>query len=95
MARRLSLPQRSAARPCLGRKGLEASMSDHVYSVTEIVGSSGGSIDEAIKNGIATAAKTLRNLEWFEVTQIRGHIDNGKLAHYQVQMKLGLRYETK
>jgi hypothetical protein len=70
-------------------------MSDHVYSVTEIVGSSGGSIDEAIKNGIATAAKTLRNLEWFEVTQIRGHLDNGKVAHYQVQMKLGLRYEAK
>ena len=66
---------------------------DHVYSVTEIVGSSGASLDEAIRNGIATAGKTLRNLEWFEVTEIRGHIDNGKLAHYQVQMKLGLRYQ--
>ena len=70
-------------------------MSDHVYSVTEIVGSSGVTIDEAIRNGIATAAKSLRQLEWFEVTEIRGHIDNGKLAHYQVQMKLGLRYEAK
>lgn len=70
-------------------------MSDHVYSVTEIVGSSAGSIEEAIANGIATATKTLRQLEWFEVTQIRGHIDNGKIAHYQVQMKLGLRYEAK
>jgi hypothetical protein len=70
-------------------------MSDHVYSVTEIVGSSGATIDEAIRNGIATAAKSLRQLEWFEVTEIRGHIDNGKLAHYQVQMKLGLRYEAK
>jgi flavin-binding protein dodecin len=70
-------------------------MSDHVYSITEIVGSSSSSIDDAIKNGIATAAKTLRNLEWLEVTQIRGHLDNGKLAHYQVQMKLGLRYEAK
>ena len=70
-------------------------MSDHVYSVTEIVGSSGGSIDEAIKNGIATAAKTLRNLEWVEVTKIRGHLDNGKVEHYQVHMKLGLRYEAK
>jgi hypothetical protein len=95
MARRLSLPQRSRRPPCLGAKALEASMSDHVYSVTEIVGSSGASIDEAIKNGLATAAKTLRNLEWFEVTQIRGHLDNGKIAHYQVQMKLGLRYEAK
>jgi dodecin len=70
-------------------------MSEHVYSVTEIVGSSGGSIEEAIKNGVATAAKTLRNLEWFEVTQIRGHITEGKIEHYQVQMKLGLRYEAK
>jgi flavin-binding protein dodecin len=70
-------------------------MSDHVYSVTEIVGSSGTSLDEAIRNGIATAGKSLRNLEWFEVTEIRGHIDNGKVGHYQVQMKLGLRYEAK
>ena len=70
-------------------------MSDHVYSVTEIVGSSGATIDEAIRTGIATAAKSLRQLEWFQVTEIRGHIDNGKLAHYQVQMKLGLRYEAK
>jgi dodecin len=70
-------------------------MSDHLYSVTEIVGSSGATIDEAIRNGIATAAKSLRQLEWFQVTEIRGHIDNGKLAHYQVQMKLGLRYEAK
>ena len=70
-------------------------MSDHVYSITEIVGSSGSSIDEAIQNGVATAAKTLRHLEWLEVTEIRGHIDNGKVAHYQVQMKLGLRYEAK
>jgi flavin-binding protein dodecin len=70
-------------------------MSEHVYSITEIVGSSGASIEEAIKNGVATAAKTLRNLEWFEVTQIRGHISDGKVGHYQVQMKLGLRYEAK
>jgi hypothetical protein len=70
-------------------------MSDHVYSITEIVGSSGSSVEEAIKNGVATAAKTLRNLEWFEVTQIRGHISDGKVGHYQVQMKLGLRYEAK
>ncbi|HVA15943.1 MAG TPA: dodecin [Stellaceae bacterium] len=70
-------------------------MNDHVYSVTEIVGSSGGSVEEAIKNGVARAAKTLRNLEWLEVTQIRGHIADGKVEHYQVHMKLGLRYEAK
>ena len=68
-------------------------MSDHVYSVTEIVGTSGGSIDEAIKNGIATAAKTMRNLEWFEVTQIRGQIVDGEVAHFQVGLKLGFRLE--
>ena len=70
-------------------------MTDHVYSVTEIVGSSETSIEEAIQNGIATAAKSLRQLEWFEVTQLRGQIDQGKVAHFQVQMKLGLRYEEK
>ncbi len=68
-------------------------MSDHVYSVTEIVGSSGRSLDEAIRNGVATAAKSCRNLEWFEVTQIRGHIADGGVAHFQIQMKLGMRYE--
>jgi len=70
-------------------------MSDHVYSITEIVGSSGSTLEEAINNGVGTAAKSLRHLEWFEVTEIRGHIDNGKVAHYQVQIKLGLRYEAK
>lgn len=70
-------------------------MSDHVYSVTEIVGSAGKSIDEAIQHGVATAAKSLRNIEWVEVVNIRGHIADGKIEHYQVQMKLGLRYEAK
>ncbi|MGH7033492.1 MAG: dodecin [Stellaceae bacterium] len=55
---------------------------NHVYSVTEIVGSSETSIEEAIKNGIATAAKSLRQLEWFEVTQLRGQIAQGKVAHF-------------
>ena len=70
-------------------------MSDHVYAVTEVVGSSGRSLDEAIRNGITTAAKSCRNLEWFEVTEIRGHIANGGVEHVQVQMKLGMRYEPK
>jgi flavin-binding protein dodecin len=70
-------------------------MSDHVYSITEIVGSSRTSVEDAIQHGIETAAKTLRNLEWFEVTQIRGHIVDGEVGHYQVCMKLGLRYERK
>jgi hypothetical protein len=68
-------------------------MSDNVYSVTEIVGSSGKSVEDAINNAIATASLTLRNLEWFEVIQTRGHIEEGKVAHYQVSLKLGFRYE--
>lgn len=66
---------------------------DHVYSVTEIVGSSKKSVEEAVENAVETAGKTLRNLEWFEVTQIRGHLENGKVAHYQVGLKVGMRYE--
>jgi len=70
-------------------------MADHVYSITEIAGSSTISLDDAIKKGVAVAATSLRNLEWFEVTQIRGHVVDGAVKHYQVQMKLGLRYEPK
>ena len=70
-------------------------MSDHVYSITEIVGTSQTSVEEAIENGIKVAAKSLRKLEWFEVTQIKGHIVNGKVGHYQVGLKLGLRYDPK
>ncbi|TQE37716.1 dodecin [Streptomyces ipomoeae] len=68
-------------------------MSDHVYRVTEIVGSSGEGVDQAIRNGVARAAQTLRNLDWFEVTQVRGHIENGEIAHYQVGLKVGFRLE--
>ena len=70
-------------------------MSDHVYSITEIVGTSKTSIEDAIQHGIKTAAKTLRQLEWFEVTQIKGHIAHGEVGHFQVCMKLGLRYDPK
>jgi flavin-binding protein dodecin len=69
-------------------------MADHVYAITEIVGTSQTSIEDAIEHGIATAAKTLRNLGWFEVTEIRGHIANGGIGHYQVCMKIGLRHES-
>jgi dodecin len=70
-------------------------MSEHVYSVTEIVGTSKANLEDAIQHGIKTAAKSLRNLEWFEVTQIKGHIVDGAVGHYQVCMKLGLRYDSK
>ena len=69
-------------------------MSDHVYSISEIVGTSADSIDAAIRNAIDRARKTLRNLDWFEVTEMRGHLDaDGGIDHYQVSLKLGFRME--
>jgi hypothetical protein len=68
-------------------------MTDHVYSVTEVYGSSSEGLDAAIRNAVGTASKSLRNLEWFEVTEIRGHIVDGGVGHYQVGVKLGFRYE--
>jgi dodecin len=68
-------------------------MSDHIYKSVEITGSSAGSIDEAINNAIAKASETLRNLDWFEVVSVRGHIADGKVAHTQVTVKLGFRLE--
>ena len=67
-------------------------MSDHhTYKKIEIVGSSRNSVDDAIRNAIAEANKTLKNLEWFEVGEIRGHIDDGQVAHFQVTVKVGFR----
>ncbi|HEX6074942.1 MAG TPA: dodecin [Micromonosporaceae bacterium] len=66
---------------------------DHVYRVTEIVGSSPNSIDEAIRNAIVRAGATLRHLDWFEVTETRGHIENGQVGHFQVTLKVGFRLE--
>ena len=68
-------------------------MSDNVYSITEIVGTSSDSIDAAIRNGVSRASRTLRNLDWFEVTGVRGHIADGAVAHYQVTLKIGFRLE--
>ncbi|MQY10111.1 Dodecin [Streptomyces sp. RB5] len=68
-------------------------MSNHTYRVTEIVGSSPESIDDAIRNGVARAGQTLRNLDWFEVTQIRGQLDGGAVEHWQVGLKVGFRLE--
>ena len=66
---------------------------DHVYRKTELVGSSSNSLSDAIETAIARASKTLRNLEWFEVSEIRGHIQDGKVAHYKVTLKVGFRVE--
>ena len=70
-------------------------MADHVYSVTELVGTSADGVDAAIKVGIDRAASTLRGLDWFEVTEIRGHIVDGQIAHYQVGLKIGFRVESR
>jgi flavin-binding protein dodecin len=67
----------------------------NTYVKTEIVGTSDVSISEAINNAIGTASKSLRNLEWFEVIELRGSIRDNKAASYQVTLKLGLRYDTK
>lgn len=68
-------------------------MGDHTYRVTELVGSSPDSIDQAIRNAITRANATVRHLDWFEVTQIRGHIEDGAVAHFQVGLKVGFRIE--
>ena len=68
-------------------------MSDHTYRVTEIVGSSPESLQQAIRTGVARAGQTLRNLEWFEVSEIRGQIDDGGVAHFQVGLKIGFRLD--
>lgn len=68
-------------------------MSNHTYRVTEIVGTSHEGIDQAVRNGIERAAQTLRNLDWFEVTQVRGQIVDGQVEHYQVGLKVGFRLE--
>ncbi|MGV9868591.1 dodecin [Rhodococcus koreensis] len=68
-------------------------MSDHVYRVVEVVGSSSDGTDQAIKNAIARTNDTVRNVEWFEVVETRGHVENGAIAHYQVTVKVGFRVE--
>jgi dodecin len=65
----------------------------HTYRVTEVVGTSESSIQDAVRNGIARASRTLRHLDWFEVTDIRGWINEGQVAHFQVTVKIGFRLE--
>ena len=66
-------------------------MSENTYRVVEIVGTSTTGIDDAITNAIERASETLENLDWFEVTQNRGHIENGAVAHFQVYLKVGFK----
>ncbi|HSH30010.1 MAG TPA: dodecin [Thiohalobacter sp.] len=68
-------------------------MSDNVYKVIEIVGSSSAGTDDAIQCAIGKASETLHNLDWFEVVETRGHIVDGKVGHYQVKLKIGFRLD--
>ncbi len=68
-------------------------MTNHVYKKVELVGSSKDSIEAAIENAIEMAGKSIKNLDWFEVIGTRGHIENGKVSHYQVELKVGFRVE--
>lgn len=72
-----------------GNRDREARMSDHTYKVTEVVGTSRTSVEEAVNSAVARAAKTLRNLRWFEVVETRGQIESGKVTAWQVTLKLG------
>jgi hypothetical protein len=69
-------------------------MTDHTYKKIELVGSSPNSIQEAIENAIAKASQTIHNLRWFEVVETRGYIENDKVAHWQVTLKIGFTIDT-
>lgn len=66
---------------------------EHTYRVTEIVGTSPGGVDAAIRNAVSRATSTLRNVEWFEVSEIRGHVEDGAIGHFQVGLKVGFRLD--
>jgi flavin-binding protein dodecin len=68
-------------------------VSDHIYRITEVVGSSSESVQAAIDAGIARVSRTVRNVEWFEATEIRGRVEDGQIAAYQVSLKVGFRLE--
>lgn len=68
-------------------------MSDHIYKKIEIVGSSSKSIEDAIENAVTRAGQSVKNLRWFEVAETRGHIEDGKVKHYQVTLKIGFTLE--
>jgi flavin-binding protein dodecin len=68
-------------------------MEDHVYRIIEVAGSSETGVDDAIEQAVARASETLKHIRWFEVQQIRGHVENGAVKHFQVVMKVGFTLE--
>jgi flavin-binding protein dodecin len=95
---RIVAARRTMSRPCRSaRRRFEATrgdaMSANTYKLIELVGSSPNSSDEAVRNAIAKASATIKNMDWFEVTETRGHLKDGKVAHFQVTLKVGFRIE--
>ncbi|KYG22260.1 dodecin flavoprotein [Bradyrhizobium sp. AT1] len=72
---------------------MSAAEKDHVYKILDLVGSSETSIEDAVKNAISRAAKTVRDIKWFEVVQTRGHVENGAVRHFQVTLRIGFTLE--
>jgi dodecin len=72
----------------------DALMSDHIYKKIELVGSSPNGIEDAVNNAITRAGKTIRNMRWFEVAEVRGHLENNKVAEWQVTVKVGFTLDT-
>jgi flavin-binding protein dodecin len=68
-------------------------VSDHIYKTIEITGSSASDLEAAMRGAVAKASETVRNLDWFELTNVRGHIEGGEIAHFQVTMKIGFRLD--
>jgi len=86
----MALPPRPAA---IGHFLQESNMGNHVYKHIELTGSSAKSIEDAVSGAIAKASLTLRNIHWFEVVETRGHVEGGKVAHWQVTIKVGFTLE--
>ena len=68
-------------------------MADHIYRIAEIVGTSPNGVDDAIRNAVSRASQTLRNIDWFEMTEVRGHLTDGQVADWQVTVKIGFRLD--
>jgi len=68
-------------------------MADHIYKKIELVGSSSKGVEEAVKNALTRAKKTIRNMRWFEIAETRGYLEDGKIAHWQVTLKVGFTLE--
>ena len=76
-------------------RNLMSSMSDHIYKKIELVGSSPNGIEDAVNNAIGRVGKTIRNMKWFELVEVRGNLENNKVAHWQATVKVGFTLDTR